>query len=125
MDGTVSPMARLSGDHNDLLWWDGISGGVFLDDTGRTDVHVLSTAELGNNNTGRFIGADGMGRSDVTGNGAGTSGDEDGQDSYKDGVFRGVRSDEVTGDDSGDAPMPAKCTAARIRWNRAVVKSSW
>ena len=83
--------------------WDGISGGVFFfDKTGRTNVHILSIADLGNGNAGHFLGVDGMGRSGVIGNTVGTSGDGGEQDSDKDDVCRGVSSGAVTGDISGN-----------------------
>ena len=73
-----------------------------MDDTGRTNAYALVIDELGNNNVGCFLGADSMGYVDVIGDGDGTSGDMDEQDSDKYDVFRVVSSGKVTGDDSGD-----------------------
>ena len=73
-----------------------------MDDTNRTNMHVLSIADLGNDNAGHFLGTDGMGCGDVIGAGAGMNGDRGEQDSNKDDVCRGVSSGKVTGDVSGN-----------------------
>ena len=79
--------------HDDLLGWPAATAflmAYLLDDTDRTDAHVLSIAEFGNDNTGRFHGADNMGHGNVICIGAGASGDGEEQDSDEDDGCRGV-----------------------------------